>query len=316
MPDQRIRIGTSGWNYPAGAGSWNGVFYPKPRPRGFDELAFYASHFDFVEVNSTFYGQPRPEVTSTWAERTPDGFEFSAKLYQQFTHPRMFRQRVEASLLRQLGSADDGVIPDSVVDALVETNQADIDAFRRGMEPLALAGKLGPLVAQFPASFRNDAAARAHLSALLRAFHGFTICVELRHVSWSVESTVQMLHAFGAIWLEIDEPRFEDSVRLPAGVTTQPFRYMRLHGRNARAWWKHAHRDDRYDYDYSAAELQPIAEGFATTPVARVAFNNHPNARAVSNAQSFRDMLAELRPVDPSVSAPKRQPVVRPGRLI
>ena len=53
-----VRIGTSGWHYPTGAGTWNGRFYPKPRPKGFDELAFYAESFDFVEINATFYGQP------------------------------------------------------------------------------------------------------------------------------------------------------------------------------------------------------------------------------------------------------------------
>ena len=75
-----IRIGTSGWHYPTGPGRWNGVFYPARRPRGFDELAFYAEYFDFVEVNTTFYGQPRPEVTSAWAARTPSGFLFAVKM--------------------------------------------------------------------------------------------------------------------------------------------------------------------------------------------------------------------------------------------
>ena len=65
-----VRIGTSGWNYPKGQGTWNGVFYPpaRGRPPGFDELAFYADHFNTVEVNSTFYGQPRPDVVRAWAE--------------------------------------------------------------------------------------------------------------------------------------------------------------------------------------------------------------------------------------------------------
>ena len=55
-----LRIGTSGWNYPSGKGTWNGVFYPLPedRERGFDELRFYSERFNTVEVNSTFYGQP------------------------------------------------------------------------------------------------------------------------------------------------------------------------------------------------------------------------------------------------------------------
>src|SRR5882672_3804434 len=93
-----VRIGTSGWNYPSGKGTWNGVFYPKPRPKGFDELAFYAEHFDTVEVNSTFYGQPRVDVSRAWAKRTPRGFEFSVKLYQMLTHPRMAEERLRRSV--------------------------------------------------------------------------------------------------------------------------------------------------------------------------------------------------------------------------
>ena len=93
------RIGTSGWNYPSGKGTWNGIFYPpsRRRPKGFDELTFYAEHFNTVEVNSTFYGQPRAEVTHAWAERTPQTSEFSVKLYQKFTHPRMFTARLRSS---------------------------------------------------------------------------------------------------------------------------------------------------------------------------------------------------------------------------
>lgn len=301
-----IRIGTSGWNYPGGKGTWNGVFYPKPRPRGFDELAFYAQAFDFVEVNSTFYGQPRPEVSAAWVERTPPGFELSAKLYQQFTHPKLFRQRVAASLFKQIGDED---IPASTIDALVEANQADIDEFRRGLEPLANAGKLGPLVAQFPASFKNDTASRAHLTALLRAFRDYRVCVELRHVSWSVADTLALLHALGATWLEIDEPRFKDSVRIIEGVTRQPFRYLRLHGRNAKAWWKAG--EDRYDYLYTVDELRPIAESLAPTRAARVAFNNHPNARAISNARDFAELLRQVRPDPEELPAPVEKPVPR-----
>ena len=102
-----LRIGTAGWNYPSGRGTWNGVFYParRTRPKGFDELAYYAEHFDTVEVNSTFYGQPRAEVTRGWVARTPAGFEFAVKLYQKFTHPRMFEERIARSLRASTASA-------------------------------------------------------------------------------------------------------------------------------------------------------------------------------------------------------------------
>ena len=67
-----LRIGTSGWNYPSGRGTWNGVFYPpaRGRPSGFDELSFYAEHFNTVEINSTFYGQPRANAARSVA--SPD----------------------------------------------------------------------------------------------------------------------------------------------------------------------------------------------------------------------------------------------------
>ena len=69
-----LRIGTSGWSYPSGKGTWNGIFYPEKPPKGFDELRFYSERFDTVEINSTFYGQPRPNVSLTWVKRTPPGF--------------------------------------------------------------------------------------------------------------------------------------------------------------------------------------------------------------------------------------------------
>lgn len=288
----RIRIGTSGWHYPAGAGTWNGTFYPKPRPKGFDELAFYTDTFDFVEINSTFYGQPRPAIAAQWAARTPPAFEFAVKLYQQFTHPRMFRERVERSLMAQLGSAD---LPASAVNALVQANQADIDEFRRGIEPLAHAGKLGPLLAQFPASFHNDAASRAHLAALLRAFHGYAVCVELRHRSWNDAGIDALLDSFGAAWVEIDEPKFKDSVLRSAAPERAPLVYLRLHGRNAAAWWHHANKDDRYDYNYSTEELVPFAKTLARAKGrAYAALNNHPRAQAVTNAKTLKQLVEEL----------------------
>src|SRR5687767_15567445 len=83
-----VHVGTSGWSYPSGPGKWNGIFYPATRSKRagtdrFDELRFYAEHFDTVEVNTTFYGQPRAEITSAWAAKTPANFEFSLKLYQR-----------------------------------------------------------------------------------------------------------------------------------------------------------------------------------------------------------------------------------------
>lgn len=276
-----IRIGTSGWSYPSGRGSWNGVFYPSPRPAGFDELVYYAERFDTVEVNSTFYRVPSPATTRRWAERTPPRFEFAVKLFQQFTHPRMFAERSggEASI-----------------------GPADVDAFRRAIDPLAVAGKLGPLLAQFPPSFVRDEAAVAYLGWLLETFGDHALAVELRHRSWSdaADDTRALLDAAGATWVQIDEPKFRSSIRQDFRATPGALFYARLHGRNAGEWWDHGRTEDRYDYLYSSEELEPFAE--AVADAARAArkiyllLNNHFEAKAVANAAMLKHRLGQPVP--------------------
>ena len=290
-----LRIGTSGWSYPSGKGTWNGVFYPARRSRrdgtaDFDELRFYAEHFDTVEVNSTFYGQPRPEVTRSWVNRTPPGFEFSMKLYQKFTHPKMFRA---AALARAPGSEG------PLLDLLSQVTGSDIDEFRAGIDPLASAGRLGALLAQFPPSFKNDAASRDYLADLLRAFGDYPTAVELRHRSWSdaVGDTLALLNGFGAAWVQIDEPKFGFSIRQNYLPNVTGFYYMRLHGRNAAQWWRHEAGEDRYNYLYSATELKEFSEiaGAARELVKKsyLYTNNHFSAKSVVNAVMLKAQLGE-----------------------
>ncbi len=287
-----LRIGTSGWHYPDGKGTWNGIFYPPvgKRPRGFDELSFYAEHFDTVEVNSTFYGQPRASVTQAWAARTPEGFEFSIKLYQKFTHPKMFRQCLE------------GALPDgdrAAIEELSRPTLADLDEFKRGIDPLAARGKLGALLAQFPPSFKFGQAAGDYLMGLLQAFSGYSLAVELRHSSWSdhIGDTVALLNAFGAAWVQIDEPKFRLSIRQNFLPNVPGIYYMRLHGRNAAAWWTHEKAEDRYNYLYSAEELVELTEtvGAARTLVKKAYLytNNHYSAKSVANAAMIKAQLGE-----------------------
>lgn len=292
-----LRIGTSGWNYPAGRGTWNGVFYPpaRKRPKGFDELAFYASHFDTVEVNSTFYGQPRAAVCRAWAERTPAGFEFSVKLYQQFTHPKMYKERVAALLPPDAGAIE----KPEWLEAITKPNQADLDEFRRGIDPLASAGKLGALLAQFPPSFKNTAASRDYLAGLLAALAGYQVAVELRHRSWSdrIDETLALLNNFQAAWVQIDEPKFAFSIRQDYLPNVEGFYYMRLHGRNAGQWWRHAKSEDRYDYLYSADELRTFSDtADAVRRLVKKLYlytNNHFRAKSVANAAMIKQQLGE-----------------------
>ena len=280
-----LRIGTSGWNYPTGRGTWNGIFYP-PKAKGrrskgnatapFDELAYYAEHFDTVEINTTFYGQPKATVAQSWADRTPSAFDFSLKLYRKLTH------------------AEVPGVPALDPDA--------IDEYRRGIEPLANAGKIGALLAQFPPSFKQSAESHAYLDDLLRRFRDYPIAVELRHRSWSDDfgSTLSLLNSHNAALTQIDEPKFKVSIRQNQLPNISGFYYMRLHGRNADQWWKHDKSEDRYNYLYSADELKPVSE---TADAARrlvkkfyLYFNNHFASKAVVNAVMIKKQLGEPVP--------------------
>jgi uncharacterized protein YecE (DUF72 family) len=288
----RVRVGTSGWSYPSGKGTWSGIFYPAASGRRrasaaapgstFDDLTFYAEHFDTVEVNSTFYRVPSVAAVRSWAKRTPRQFEFALKLYQKFTHPDMFAR----------ATGEDAT----------EIGAKDVDAFRAAIDPLTSAGKLGPLLAQFPPSFKNDAQSRGYLAWLLDAFRDHEIAVELRHRSFSDDprETFALLGEYGAAWVQIDEPKFRFSIRQNRLPNVPTFYYMRLHGRNAASWWSHEHAEDRYNYLYSAEELKPIVEaaGSAAREVKKsyVYTNNHFSAKSVANAVEIKALLGQDLP--------------------
>lgn len=286
-----IRVGTCGWNYPSGPGTWNGIFYPAAaeRPRRFDELSYYAEHFNTLEVNVTFYRPPVAATARRWVERTPADFDFSLKLHQRFTHPAMFGRN---GVQRSPG-------PAAPEDSIPEFSAADVEEFKFGVDPIASAGKLGALLAQFPPSFRSGMATRAYLERLLGSFAGYPLAVELRHRTWSDAhgETLSLLRSFDAALVQIDEPKFRFSIRQDLAPNASGVYYVRLHGRNAANWWRHERSDDRYDYLYSAAELVPFSEmARAARGVVKKAYlylNNHFAAKAVANATELKHALGQ-----------------------
>jgi uncharacterized protein YecE (DUF72 family) len=214
-----------------------------------------------------------------WVERTPPGFEFSLKLYQKFTHPDMFAKATGADP-SQLG-------------------KKDVDEFRAAIDPLLNAGKLGALLAQFPASFKNDPESSGYLEWLLKAFEDYPVAVELRHRSWSEhpKETAQILAAHDAALAQIDEPKFRTSIRQTLLPNVKSFYYLRLHGRNAAQWWKHEASEDRYNYLYTPEELQPFAEAArAASREVKKAYlyaNNHFSAKSVANAAILKAQLGQ-----------------------
>ena len=230
-----IRIGTSGWSYPTGDGRWDGVFYPKGKR--VDHLEFYSRYFDTVEVNSTFYRPAAPNVTRSWAKKTPSNFVFTAKLYQKFTHPKMFEEATGKKAILDL---------------------EDFDNFKAGLDPLAEAGKLGCLLAQFPPSFQNDEASYTYLRRFGPPIRRLPLAVELRHKSWTDSpDTFKLLDSYDVAWCMIDEPKFKTS--LGDVPLTAKLGYFRFHGRNAQEWWK-GDRESRYNYLYSPQEIASLSK--------------------------------------------------------
>jgi uncharacterized protein YecE (DUF72 family) len=287
--DGAVRIGTCGWSYPSGRGTWNGLFYPPAAGRQgssrFDELAYYADHFDTVEVNSTFYRVPSVSTTRSWAARTPPGFEFAVKLYQAFTHPAMARGVPSSARAR--------------ADSVPQVTDAEAQAFRDSIDPLAQAGKMGPLLVQFPPSFKQTPRSLEYLEWLLSAFDRYSLAVELRDRTWSdtQAAMLSLLNNRGAAWVQIDEPKFRFSVRQNRQPNVTSFYYLRLHGRNAQQWWNHDESEDRYNYLYSPEELEPFAETIAAVrKIVRKAYvylNNHFAAKSVADAVELKHELKE-----------------------
>jgi uncharacterized protein YecE (DUF72 family) len=259
-----IRFGPAGWEYR----DWAGIVYPKPVGRSFDRLRHLARFFATVEVNATFY-RPFPEDTAArWCERVADfpDFRFGAKVWRRLTHER-----------------DRPYGPEDVAQA------------RAALDRLHREGRLGAALLQFPWSFKRDEASEEWLRGLFRALAGLPLVVEVRHASWDSPEVLDELAAEGAGIVNVDQPLFRGSIR-PAARATSRVGYVRVHGRNYKDWFrKDAGRDARYDYLYSAGELEPWARRVRDlaeiVPDVYVVTNNHFRGQAAANAAMLESMV-------------------------
>ena len=290
--NERFFIGTCGYSYPGDPpNGWGGVFYPKVGKKRVDELAFYATYFHSVEINSTFYRPPSAEMARGWLKKTPPEFILAVKAWQKFTHASKLGEgsaRSTASWERFDGS--------------------DVARFKEGIQPLVEAGRLGALLFQYPAGFVRDEANLERLEATLSVFDICPKVVELRHRSWSDQrdETQAILDRQRATWAFIDEPKFSSSVRQDLSAPSD-LAYLRLHGRNQQKWWQHQDAWERYDYFYQAENIRRLAErlkelaGKSPRTKFYVFFNNHARGQAVANAI----MLQAVLEPDTQASAPQ-----------
>ena len=270
----------------------------KGRTAGFDELAFYAEHFDTVEVNSTFYGVPAPNTTKSWVDA------YAREL------------RVLAEALSEIHPSGD-VPPRDGTGSVVDRHE-DVDGFRRAIDPIAEAGKLGALLAQFPASFKNEANARGYLEWLLQAFKELSAgdrapASELQRRSR--KARCRLLSEHGAALVQIDEPKFRLSIRQNLLPNVKTFYYMRLHGRNADTGG--STRSPRIATTTSTRriELEPFAdaaeEASRHVKKAYLYTNNHFSAKSVANAATIKSKLGQPLPGEYPESFVERYPTLK-----
>lgn len=246
-----ILIGSAGWSYK----DWAGKVYPDPPPPGFDPLAYLAQYLPCIEVNSSFYRPPSARMSETWAKRTPESFVFTVKAWERFTHDR-------------------------------ETfTEADARLFGEGIAPLRAAGKLGALLLQFPWFFRDGEKERDRIRRAADALRGLApLVIELRHVSWL--DALDFLRGQELNFCNIDQPKSSTAIT-GTRLVTGPVGYVRLHGRNAKAWFsKDAGRDEKYDYLYSREELRLWEEAIREMEAEKlfVILNNHFQGKGIANA--------------------------------
>jgi uncharacterized protein YecE (DUF72 family) len=165
-----VRIGCSGWNY----AHWRERVYPKGLPTR-RWLEHYASLFDTVEVNATFYRLPTRSAVAGWVEQTPDSFLFTVKASRYLTH------------IKRLTDMESGVA-----------------RFYERIEPLVESDKLGPLLWQLPENFRRD---DERLASALEHLPPGRHCFEFRHASWFEEDVYALLRKGGVALVIGDNPK-------------------------------------------------------------------------------------------------------------
>jgi len=297
-----IRVGTCSWADEA----LSKHFYPPGTPPA-ERLAFYADHFDSVEVDSTYYRLPAEEMVQRWAERTPERFVMHIKAFGLMTRHPVKLEQLPTDL------RDDAPVDEKGrVDRPPREYRAEV--FRRflaALEPLRAQEKLGGILFQFPSYVVRKEASLDYLRWAREQLGDDEMLVEFRHSSWFTDDardeTLSFLEDIGATHVVVDAPRIEGAKNVAPTVLglTSPTLYVRFHGRNAGTWNKRGgSAAERFDYLYSDDELSewvpPLRELGGKADQAFAFFNNNSSspdgrggriAQAAANANALRKLL-------------------------
>lgn len=295
----KILVGTAGWTDPTLTAP--GVFYPDDADDAEGRLRYYASRFPMVEVDSSYYAIPRPDVAAAWVRRTPGDFVFNLKAFALMTGQPTEVKRLPKDLREALPEEAASKKRIYAKDLPPELRDEVWARFRDAVEPLRAAGKLGAVLLQYPRWFTPT---RANADAILdakRRLHGLTCAVEFRNRRWlapdSAERTMLFLEEHRLPFVMVDEPQgMESSVPPVVAVTSPDLAIVRFHGRRAETWeTPNVSVTERfrylYDHDELAEWVPKIEEAAATTRRVQAVFNNCYGNYGTTNALELAGML-------------------------
>jgi uncharacterized protein YecE (DUF72 family) len=275
------------------------AWYPPSVRSAADRLRYYASLFDTVEVDSTFYGLPTPSTARLWAERTPPGFTFHVKAFGMMTRhavrPEQLPAPLRASHELQVDRQGRVVHPSGAL------RRETFSLFAEALEPLRAEGKMGLVLLQFPPYFVANDLNREYVAQAVGLVAPDKAAVEFRHRSWvepeQLDATMDLLSALGASYVCVDEPRLEGPTVLPPLATaTAEVAYVRFHGRNVATWKARvASAAERFKYLYTPEELaewvEPVQRLREQANTTYVMFNNCFADYAPRNAKQIASLL-------------------------
>jgi uncharacterized protein YecE (DUF72 family) len=289
----KILVGTASWSDPGFVERW----YPKKLAAG-ERLGWYAQHFNLVEVNSTFYSIPEPRMVERWCAATPDGFTFDVKLHQLFSFHSTSAKLLPPDLqTRAEMDAKGNIKPTRQMQAAL------LKAFLCATVILRSAGKLGVLLLQLSPAFSPRKHKLSELEPLIQMLSDYGLAIEFRNRNWvlgdQLQSTIDFVRAHRAIFVNVDAPASDHFTVMRSDVdevTNANVAYLRLHGRNVKAYITGKTVATRFDYNYSDKEITEVAE--RSRKLAReevhMIFNNNNLDYAPRAALRLRKVLSQI----------------------
>src|SRR5689334_16258125 len=271
-----------------------------------ERLAWYADHFEMVEVNSTFYSVPDLRTVERWCAATPNDFVFDVKLHQLFSFHSTQAKLLPPALQRIAKTDPKGkVIPSPQLRDLM------LKVFLEAVSILRSLKKLGVLLLQLSPAFSPRKHELSELEPLISRLGEYSLAIEFRNRNWVVgdqeELTTEFLGKHNVGFVNVDTPAAEHFSIVPAElneVTNPNFSYLRLHGRNAKAYLTGKTVAARFDYDYSDKEIKDVADRSRNladeAKEVHVVFNNNNLDYAPRAAIRLRKVLGQQVPAPPA----------------